>query len=76
MEITVIAFGQLAEITGGSFLIHDINDTDGLSAYIRSSFPATGNIPYKIAINKKIISVNTLIDNQTTIALLPPFSGG
>ena len=71
-----MAFGQLAEITGGKFLIHGINDTDALASYMRSAFPDTGNIPYKIAINKKIITGNTVIDNQSTIALLPPFSGG
>jgi molybdopterin converting factor small subunit len=76
MEITVLAFGQLAEITGASFLLHDINDTDALSAFMRSAFPASASIPYKIAINKKIITRNTVIDNNSTIALLPPFSGG
>lgn len=76
MEITVLAFGQLAEITGERFMIHDIRDTDELLSYLQETFPATGNIPYKIAINKKIVNSNTAINPQTTIALLPPFSGG
>ena len=71
-----MAFGQLAEITGASFMVKDIPDTDELKRHLESSFPQVGTIPYKIAINKKIISNNTLIDNHTTIALLPPFSGG
>jgi hypothetical protein len=76
MEITVMAFGQLAEITGTSFLIRNIKDTDGLSAYMKSAFPSMANIPYKIAINKKIILGNMVIDPHSIIALLPPFSGG
>ena len=76
MEITIMAFGQLAEITGASFMVNNIPDTDALKAHLESAFPMTGNIPYKIAINKKIISNNTVIDNLATIALLPPFSGG
>ena len=71
-----MAFGQLAEITGASFLIAGIHDTDGLSAYLKSAVPVAENIPYKIAVNKKIITGNMAIDNHSVIALLPPFSGG
>lgn len=76
MEITVLAFGQLAEITGSSFKVNDVSDTDALNRYLQTAYPPVNSLAYRIAVNKKIIGSNTVIDASTTVALLPPFSGG
>ncbi len=72
----MLAFGQLAEILGSSVQLHDVHDTNALRQYLQEKYPAIKKIAFKTAVNKKIISSNTAIDANTTIALLPPFSGG
>jgi molybdopterin synthase sulfur carrier subunit len=77
MEITVIAFGQLAELTGKSnWMMSDIHDTEQLKQEIELSYPSIKNIHYLVAINKKIAKEKTEISANATVALLPPFSGG
>jgi molybdopterin-guanine dinucleotide biosynthesis protein A len=77
MEIQVLAFGQIAEITGkSSWKMTDIKDTDHLVKRVEGEFPNLVQMKYSIALNKKIIQENTAINDRDTIALLPPFSGG
>jgi sulfur-carrier protein len=77
MEIQVLAFGQIAEITGKSaWKMTDIEDTDQLVKRIEGEFPNLVKMKYSIAVNKKVIQENTIITDKDTIALLPPFSGG
>jgi molybdopterin converting factor small subunit len=77
MEVKVMIFGQLADITGTSeMILHDIPDTNTLQKTLHSLFPALANTKYAIAVNKKTIRGNTILSGDTNIALLPPFSGG
>lgn len=77
MEIQVLAFGQIAEITGKSaWMIADIEDTKTLLEALIKSFPLLQEIKFAIAVNKKIINENTGLKNRDEVALLPPFSGG
>ena len=77
MQITILFFGQLTDITGQqSIQLEDIADTDSLAIRLHQQFPALTNSKYAIAIDKKLINSNTLLTNNCTIALLPPFSGG
>jgi sulfur-carrier protein len=77
MEINLLAFGQIAEITGKStWKMVGIKDTYELIKGLLEQFPALSTISYSIAVNKKIIQVNTAFNEGDTIALLPPFSGG
>jgi molybdopterin synthase sulfur carrier subunit len=39
-------------------------------------FPAIAGAKFVIAVDKKVISENTILQGNSTIALLPPFSGG
>ena len=73
----IILFGQLAEIAGHSRIeIDPQTDTDGLVECINKKYPAMMNIRYQIALNKKVVNSNSPIIAGSTIALLPPFSGG
>ena len=78
MEVrtTVMAFGQLAEIMGANMPVNGIKDTNDLVQYLEEKFPQVKEIPYKIAVNKKIITGNTMLDENSIVALLPPYSGG
>ncbi|HQZ25042.1 MAG TPA: MoaD/ThiS family protein [Flavobacterium sp.] len=77
MEINLLAFGQIAEITGKStWKMTGIKDTNILIKNLEEQFPALVKTNYSIAVNKKVIQENTAITDKDTIALLPPFSGG
>lgn len=77
MEINLISFGQVTDITGESTMkISGAKDTDELTLKLIEKFPSLLSIKYSVAVNKKIIQENTELKNEDTVALLPPFSGG
>lgn len=76
MNVTIIIFGQLAEITGSSLVLENIKDTDELAGALHRQFPALAAVKYKIAVNRKLINENTLLAEYCEVAILPPFSGG
>ncbi len=77
MEIAILAFGQIAELTGKhSWYIKNIPNTASLRKSLETEFPAMAKISYVISVNKKIIKENTVLTQNCTVALLPPFSGG
>jgi molybdopterin synthase sulfur carrier subunit len=77
MPASILIFGQLTDITGSSnLLVDDIVDTDGLIAFLNEKYPALKNTKYIMAVDKQVISENTLLNNSHTVALLPAFSGG
>jgi molybdopterin synthase sulfur carrier subunit len=77
MKIQLLAFGQIAEITGKSaWEMLALQNTDELIKIIEAEFPAMVKMKYSIAVNKKMIQQNTALNPNDTIALLPPFSGG
>ncbi|CAA9482925.1 MAG: hypothetical protein AVDCRST_MAG96-1104 [uncultured Segetibacter sp.] len=70
-------FGQIADITGVSNIaIENVHDTNQLIEQLNLSYPSLASARYAIAVDKKIIKENTPLNNNNTIALLPPFSGG
>jgi molybdopterin synthase sulfur carrier subunit len=73
----ILFFGQLVDITGSSTLtMPDVPDTDALVQQLHQLYPALATIKYVIAVDKKKTSENVSLQSHTTIALLPPFSGG
>lgn len=77
MNIHVLFFGQLTDITGSdSISMNDIIDTDSMVETLQQRYPALANSKYLVAVDKKIISTNTQLTDNCTVALLPPFSGG
>ena len=77
MHIQVMIFGQLADITKTNTLtLAGITDTNGLVAELNKQYPALANGKYIIAVNKQTINSNTTLNENSTVALLPPFSGG
>ena len=77
MEIRLLSFGQVTNITGKDPLkIPDVKNTDELNQFLAKAWPQLESIKYSIAVNKKIIRENTQLHDQDTVAILPPFSGG
>ena len=77
MKVHIMFFGQLADITGVDTLtLGNSHDTVELVKTLQMTYPALMNSTFIIAVNKKIISSNTTLTDQCTVALLPPFSGG
>jgi len=76
MAVNIIFFGQLADIAGTSVLINGVADTDSLITALHNTYPALARAKYVIAVDKRVITSNTLVNEKTVVALLPPFSGG
>lgn len=73
----VLIFGQLAEIIGTDVLeFENVPNTQNLIELLNSLHPELANKKYAIAVDKNIISENTKLTENNTVALLPPFSGG
>lgn len=76
MSIHIILFGQLADIAGNSVFVNNVTDTDSLIIALHTDYPALAGAKYAIAVNKRVITSNTFLDENSVVALLPPFSGG
>jgi sulfur-carrier protein len=75
MKITL--FGQLTDIAGtNSLVVEAVQDTDTLVAAVNRRYPSMAGARYTIAVDKKAISANTVISENSDLAFLPPFSGG
>ena len=76
MQIQIISFGQIAEVTGKDKFSLEASDTDGLQMALNQKYPALNNKKYAIAVNKQLITANAPLTQNAEVALLPPFSGG
>jgi sulfur-carrier protein len=77
MQIQITLFGQLTDITGSNtIVVNDVSDTDELVQAVNTLYPAMAGIKYVIAVDKKAIREKTVLHKLTSVALLPPFSGG
>ncbi len=77
MKLRVILFGQLSDITGSSnLLLESITDIKSLREVLHKQYPYLATMKYIIAVDKKVIEGDMILDEKNTVALLPPFSGG
>lgn len=77
MPVTLLLFGPLVDRMGSNhLLIDDMPDTAALMQHLHQRYPALATTKFAIAVDKKIVQENTSLNNNTTVALLPPFSGG
>lgn len=75
MEIKVISFGQIAEITGKEFMVKAA-DLDSLKLYLIQKFPELSDRKFAFAVNKKLVQENVVLKQNDFVALMPPYSGG
>jgi molybdopterin synthase sulfur carrier subunit len=77
MAVQIKIFGQLTDIVKGHELtLNDITDTNCLINELNKRYPTLSASRYIMAVNKQTITVNTVLDDNSIVALLPPFSGG
>ena len=77
MTINIIFFGQLRDITNNeSLTLNNVMDTDSLMQQLNKSYPSLSEYPYVIAVDRELISSNTTLSDNCTVALLPPYAGG
>lgn len=77
MKINIIVFGQLTDIIGNdNLVVSDTKNTDSLMEQLHKLYPALADTKFLVAVDKQLITANTILTNNSTIALLPPFSGG
>ena len=77
MQVNIILFGRLTDITGSNkFVVKDVKDTNELVIQLQQLYPAFKTAPYILAVEKQIINSNTALADNNTVALLPPYSGG
>jgi molybdopterin converting factor small subunit len=67
----------LTDIAGtNSLVVEAVQDTDALVAAVNRRYPPMTGARYTIAVDKRAISINTVISENSDLAFLPPFSGG
>jgi len=77
MPIQVMIFGQLTDIVNSHELtLTGISDTNSLVRELNNRYPLLAGSRYVMAVNKQTITANTVLNDDSTVALLPPFSGG
>jgi molybdopterin synthase sulfur carrier subunit len=73
----VLLFGKTKEVIGkDSVLFDDVKDTNTLLEKLFQKYPALASVKFVIAVDKQIEKHNKALHSDSTIALLPPFSGG
>jgi len=77
MSIQIKFFGLLADAVGKSQIdVTSFIDTNSLKQNLLNDFPKLKLYQFVIAVDKKIINHNQLLNNSSVVALLPPFAGG
>jgi molybdopterin synthase sulfur carrier subunit len=77
MDISVLFFGVLAEVTGTSRKQYkNIKSFGDLTKKIGDDFPEIAHYNFRIAVNNKIVNKDPLLRQDDEVAYLPPFAGG
>jgi molybdopterin synthase sulfur carrier subunit len=77
MEVKVLFFGVLAEVSGTSIKhYHDVKSISALKLRIYDDFPEIVHYNFRISINNDITDNDLLLKSGDEIALMPPFAGG
>jgi len=77
MEIEVIFFGVLTEVTGTHRKHYrGIESFNDLKHRIEDDFPNIIHYNFRIAVNNEISDDNPVLNANDTVAYLPPFAGG
>ncbi len=78
MKLKVKYFGMIAEWanTGKELLAVGGSTVDGLRTVLAKKIPQLRSVSYQIAVNQKIATGETTLNENDEVAILPPFAGG
>lgn len=77
MQIKVLFFGVLAEVTGTSVKhYNDVSSLGDLHIRVQDDFPQIVHYNFRISVNSIITDGDTALNDGDEIALMPPFAGG
>lgn len=77
MEIKVLYFGVLAEVTQTMFRQYSgIISFSHLMQRINDEYPDFAHYTYRIAVNSELQNEEPQLKNNDEVAFLPPFAGG
>ncbi len=77
MEINVLFFGVLAEVTQTMFRHYrNVMSFGDLMHRIQDEFPEIVHYNYRIAVNSEMINGDPELKDMDEVAFMPPFAGG
>jgi molybdopterin synthase sulfur carrier subunit len=77
MKIELLFFGQLTDKIGCTSMHVDNPGTIfQLKELLLMQYPALKEVKFTIALNNKLVIEDASIPENSTIAMMPPFSGG
>ena len=77
MEVQVLFFGVLAEISGTGFKHYNGAKSMGdLMHRIQDDYPEIVHYNYRVSVNSEITDDDRLLKSGDEVALMPPFAGG
>jgi molybdopterin synthase sulfur carrier subunit len=77
MEVNVLFFGVLSEVTGSRVRHYSgVSTLDTLKEKIQDDFPDIVHYNYIISVNNTLISKDSPLNDGDEIAFMPPFAGG
>jgi len=77
MEIKVLFFGVLAEVTGTNCKHYQkVKSIADLRMKIEDEFPEIVHYSFRISLNNELIDKESSLKYGDEVALLPPFAGG
>ena len=75
--IHIKAFGMVAEKIGtDSLVMENPGSSEALKQKLFERFPDLKPLKFSVALDRKMLQMDTEISSGAEIALLPPFSGG
>lgn len=79
MTCNVLYFGMIAESTqknSEEFTFKNQISVQELKDQLLEKYSALQKMSFQVAVNQKLTSAKTIIENNNEIAILPPFAGG
>lgn len=77
MEVKVLFFGVIAEVTGTNCRHYlEVKSIGDLRLRIQDDYPEVVHYNFRISLNNELINDDPLLSDGDEVALMPPFAGG
>lgn len=81
MKIKILYFAQLREAAGVSEQWFDLPQPVTVGEFVKKfldqpRFEAYKNLPFRFAMNDEFVDADKMIENQSSVAIIPPVAGG